>query len=706
MVLRKRLPRFIVGLALIAIPLGLLSLAIVLGNEFAQVRNLRLAVDNSVTTRAALANLLSENLDIETATRGYAISERRDFLEPYFSALTREPATLTLLDASAANKPDLKRRLPSLKVLARQKREHAARLVSLIDHGRGTEARALVASGAGKVIMDRLRAEISAADRVEAAKLSRMTDSREGSRISVERIAYLLLTMSALLLAFVAALTGRTIRQRQKALAEVRALNARQQAIFDGAVDGMLVLDHDGGICELNPSITRLFGYAESELVGRHNTVLIEDAPDIEASQAWLRQVPPAGAGRAGQRREFIGRRKDGSTFPTDVAISRFADVGEPFYIAVIRDITHRKRVEAMKTEFVSTVSHELRTPLTSIGGSLGLLASGAVGQLNDKAARLVSIAHTNCERLVRLINDILDIEKIESGNMAFDMRRLQVAPLVQRTVGANRGFAEGHRVSLTMHVTPWPQFVMGDPDRLEQVLTNLVSNAIKHSPEGGEVEVWCEQRATMARIEVRDRGPGVPHGFRDRIFGRFAMADSSDSRTRGGTGLGLAIAREIAERHGGTVDFADRQGGGTVFFLELPMSEEAPMTIQRHATELPLLLHVDDDQDCLNVVASAFEGRADVVSFGSLDSARYALERHEFAAAIIDVGMGSENGLDLVEPLRAIKPAIPIILFTAIEENYGSARVDAVLVKSRTPLDRLIETVMELIAQQSGAAA
>jgi len=691
-------------MVLLAIPAALLGVTALLNNEFRQVRDMRDAVDGSVETRAALARLLAHNLDMETAARGYAISQSKDFLAPYDAAVERQDATFAELDADAAAEPDLKPYITELDTLTRVKRAHADRVVALVSQGDFAAARALIANGEGKAIMDRIRRQVGAADEIERAKLSRITRSREGSTLSVERMAYLLLTLFALLLAFVAAFAGRTTRQRQAALDKVEALNERQQAIFDGAVDGMVVLDDEGYICELNPSITRLFGYSDKELVGQHNTKLMENPPSLEASQAWLRQVSAAGAGRAGHRREFTGCRKDNSTFPTDVTISRFDDGGKQFYIAIIRDITQRKRIEAMKTEFVSTVSHELRTPLTSISGSLGLLASGAVGQLSDKAARLVSIAHNNCERLVRLINDILDIEKIESGNMAFDMRRLQVAPLVQRTVAANRGFAEGHRVGMTAHMPPWPQCLMGDPDRLEQVLTNLVSNAIKHSPEGGEVEIWGEQRGGNARIEVRDRGPGIPIEFRERIFGKFAMADSSDNRTRGGTGLGLAIAREIAERHGGAVDFCDRKGGGTVFFLELPMIEDTPIAA-RASANLPLVLHVDDDQDCLSVVSSLFEGKAAVVSVASLADARYALERKQFAAAIVDVGIASESGLDLIRPLREADPGMPIVLFTAIEEDYTAADVDAVLVKSRTPVDRLVETVLALIAGQQSEA-
>lgn len=252
-------------------------------------------------------------------------------------------------------------------------------------------------------------------------------------------------------------------------------------------------------------------------------------------------------------------------------------------YYLLVTDITALKEVDRLKSEFVTTVSHELRTPLTSIRGSLGLLAAGVTGVLPDKARELVRIAAQNCERLVRLINDILDSEKMLSGKMDLKLHTLDLGNLVERSVSANEGFAATHGVRVSVSASgrldtdaatvPAIQ-VRADEDRLVQVLTNLLSNACKFSVSGGEVGVSLTRADGMARVSVSDRGPGVPAGFRARLFERFSQSDSNDVRRVGGTGLGLNICRGIIERHGGRIAHAERAGGGSTFFFEIPVAE------------------------------------------------------------------------------------------------------------------------------------
>lgn len=233
-------------------------------------------------------------------------------------------------------------------------------------------------------------------------------------------------------------------------------------------------------------------------------------------------------------------------------------------------DITESQRVERMKNEFVATVSHELRTPLTSIRGSLGLVSAGVAGKLPERAAGLIDMALNNCERLTLLINDILDMEKLESEKQRFDVRRMNVSELVKRSMEENAGFAQ----SLSVHfVTPEPLCrtdVLVDPGRFLQVMANLLSNASKFSPAGAAIEVTARCNQGRVRVAVRDYGKGIPPEFQPRIFQKFSQADSSDSRSRAGTGLGLAISRAIVERLGGRIGF-DTGPGGTTFYFELP---------------------------------------------------------------------------------------------------------------------------------------
>jgi signal transduction histidine kinase len=240
--------------------------------------------------------------------------------------------------------------------------------------------------------------------------------------------------------------------------------------------------------------------------------------------------------------------------------------------LRALRYATERKRLERLKDEFVSTVSHELRTPLTSISASLGLLMGKAAGVLPEPAHRLLEIAYTNSQRLVRLINDILDIEKLESGQVVFDLRRIEVRGLVERTIEANRAFAEFHKVRIRIEDSGTVAEVCVDEDRLIQVITNLLSNAIKFSPPDNEVVVKIEKGSGLVRILVRDHGPGITAEFKPRVFERFAQADATSARRTGGTGLGLSIVKQIVERLGGEIGFIEAEGGGTTFHLELPI--------------------------------------------------------------------------------------------------------------------------------------
>jgi PAS domain S-box-containing protein len=686
----------------VVIPALLLGVNAILAREFAASERQAVAVARSFETRAQLRLLLSLHQDIETGQRGYVLTGNRAFLQPYEQARGRIDGSFGALETLAAGNALTMAALPGLRAASRAKLETSDRDIALVRQGRSADAQALIAGGEGRRRMDTLRSLVQRIDTAESAQLARRTAASNDARRASQRMALLLNAGLIVLLGLAAFVVLRALQGRARALDRAEDQAARQAAVFESAKDAMLTINPSGSIETLNPAAARLFGHAPDELMRRDVGILFEVAPDRGRIESFLKRLRARSADRSGNAQEFWARRRDGSTFLADVTLSPVLLADGHRYLAVLRDVTERKQVERMKTEFVSTVSHELRTPLTSIAGSLGLLSGGAAGTLPDRAARLVDIAYNNCQRLVRLINDILDIEKIESGQMRFDNRAVDLAGAVDASIQANSGFAETHRVTVAFAAPGGDPVVIADPDRLAQVVTNLLSNAIKFSPVGGVVDVAILPLDRRYRLSIADRGPGVPAEFRNRIFGKFAQADSSDTRSKGGTGLGLSIVRELAVRMGGAVSFEDREGGGTIFSVDLPAGESvapaaAPPPLPAQAG-LPIVLHVDDDPDMLRVVAEGFDGRADIRSAKSVEAARSLIRAGHFDAAILDIGMADGSGLDLLPLLRERLPGAPVVVFTAQDAEAGlDARIDALFVKSRASLEKLVSRTLEL---------
>lgn len=350
------------------------------------------------------------------------------------------------------------------------------------------------------------------------------------------------------------------------------------QAILDNALDGIVTIDDRGLIHSFNRAATGIFGYAAKEVIGRNVSMLMPE-PYRSQHDRYLENYQTTGIPRIiGIGREVEGCRKDGDVFPMELAVSQISRKGRPMYVGIVRDITERKRVERMKSEFVSTVSHELRTPLTSISGALALLAAGTLGELPAQAGQMVDIAHKNSQRLTRLINDLLDMEKLAAGKMRLDLQAQPLMPLVEQALESIRVYAEQRQVSCRLSERVDHTDIRVDGVRFQQILINFLSNAIKFSPEKGVVEIAVRRNQDgVARVAVIDQGPGIPPAFRARIFQRFSQTDSSDSRQAEGSGLGLAISKELAEGMGGSVGFSSEEGKGACFYLELPIMETSP---------------------------------------------------------------------------------------------------------------------------------
>ena len=364
------------------------------------------------------------------------------------------------------------------------------------------------------------------------------------------------------------------LEQQLVELAEARRqveASGRKLALFaERAPIAVLEVDPDGTMREVNHAAELLFGYAAQELIGMHLRKLVLPKYQAEFERQWQELVstrePVTGVIVRNPRRDGIELICDWSVTPLVNPEGRLIAV-----IAQGRDITAQLEAERMKKEFTSTLSHELRTPLTSIIGSLQLINSGVLGEVAGDVGELTTVAERNGQRLLDLINDILDIEKIESGKLTLVPELMRVDELVRESIVLNKAFGERFKVRFEATGGLPQREVNADRKRLLQVMTNLLSNAAKFSPEGQAVEVGAEDRDRMVRISVHDRGSGIPESFRTRIFGRFTQADSTTARQKGGTGLGLAICKRLVEMMQGRIGFDDRPGGGTTFWFELP---------------------------------------------------------------------------------------------------------------------------------------
>ncbi|KTD41790.1 MHYT domain-containing protein [Legionella parisiensis] len=348
--------------------------------------------------------------------------------------------------------------------------------------------------------------------------------------------------------------------------------------------------------------------------------------------------------------------------------------------LTVIHDVTELKKTEKLKKEFVSIVSHELRTPLTSIRGSLGLLISGTMGSFPEKATKLLEIANNNCERLLLLINDILDIEKIEAGKMEFRLVEKDLQNLVNEAIESNKMYAEKYDVKIKCTELAESFKVNVDPDRLIQVLNNLISNACKFSTKGNDVVISIEKLDKMVRVSVYNYGSEIPLEFRPRIFQKFSQADSSDTRGKSGSGLGLNISRAIIEKLEGRINFTSSPEN-TRFYFDLPLIESTPRGLSLNKESIrpqnnQRLLICEDDEDQANYLQALLESASYETDIAhSVKEAKMLLELNQYHAILMDLVLPDQDGVSFIRELRTDQNTkdIPIIVLSVIAETGRS---------------------------------
>lgn len=450
--------------------------------------------------------------------------------------------------------------------------------------------------------------------------------------------------------------------QRKSVENELRESETHKSAILSSASDSIITINDKGIIVSYNPQVEKMFGLSNIDMLGKNINQLV---PGLFAKLGQAQRKSPI---------EFLAKRENGELFPIELSISGMMVNDEHRYVSIIRDITERKKVEALKNEFISVVSHELRTPLTSIRGSIGLLLGGVVGTFSEKAKKLLEIAHNNCERLLLLINDILDIEKIEAGKMTYQMKPVEIDSVVQAAINMNQAYAEKFSVKLKLIKSAPGVMVNVDPDRLIQVLTNLISNAAKFSPPKQDVDIAVQTMDGTVQVAITDKGPGIPENFKSRIFHKFSQADGSNTRGQGGTGLGLSISKAIIEKFGGTLNFDSVANVKTSFYFELPRVYEdgnqaaKPVVIAPKST----LLICEDDEDqalYLSELLKSAGFSTDVAP--TIGKAKELLSLHRYDALLLDLILPDQDGISFIRELRS-KPAtqdLPVIVISVITE-------------------------------------
>jgi PAS domain S-box-containing protein len=376
--------------------------------------------------------------------------------------------------------------------------------------------------------------------------------------------------VAGLVIALLSALSVQILLTLSRKSAELMRSEETFRLAMENAPIGMALVAPEGRWLSVNAALCKLLGYTAEDLL-KTDFQAITHPEDLDADLALVGRVLAGETASYAMEKRYI--HKDGHIIwgLLHVALVRDADGAPSYFISQIQDVTERREMERLKSDFISTVSHELRTPLTSIRGSLDFVAASERGGLSEAGRRLIDLALRNCDRLVMLVGDILDIDKIASGTMRFEVERADAGELLEQAVALNRAFADKWNVTIDVVPPAARASVAVDPERFHQAMTNLISNAVKFTPAGGRITVSAGIGDHGVRFAVADRGPGIPAAFRPRIFGRFAQADSSSTRSKGGSGLGLHITKELVEHMGGTIGYESVEGAGATFWISFP---------------------------------------------------------------------------------------------------------------------------------------
>ena len=486
----------------------------------------------------------------------------------------------------------------------------------------------------------------------------------------------------------------------------LRESEAKIRAIFETAADSIVTVSENGSIEAANQTCEQMFAYHFHQFFGKHISFLIKNVDEeLCTEDSWMRLFGDCAISQEALRLEGVGESRTRGLFPIEISLSYVESKGKKLITAIIRDISERKEAEKRVSEFYSIVSHELRTPLTSIRGSLGLVEGGMTGELTAETTELVGIARESCDRLIRLINDILDLKKLETGKFEFHKREFSPADLIAMAVSYTQGMANDRSIRLDIGAAS-NQSILADSDRLNQVLVNLVSNAIKFSPKNGVVELSATAGDGMVRFAVRDQGKGIAEDQQYKLFKKFQQVDSSDKREQEGTGLGLAICKAIVEQHGGTIGVDSAENEGATFWFKVPVGVNISRPVESGSSLV--ILVVEDDYSTRRTIVHQLEAhgfRCIEAEDGQHALALVSTESPQLI--VLDVGLPEMDGFQFVQQLKSKQGGLtPLLVYTGRDLSYDERNMltngaTRYLTKSKASQEELLNAVNDLLGRK-----
>jgi PAS domain S-box-containing protein len=656
-------------------------------------------------------------IDMETGMRGYLVAGNPLFLEPYTRAGGEIEPAFADLNQLVADNPAQQQRLAATHAIYLEWAQYARDVIAL--RQRGGDYTAFVNSGMGKTRMDAMRAQFASFIKDEEALRNERTRATRRATVFALSTSIIFTLLLGVLLAVTA---GRQLtsvaRTYSRALAGERESRRLLETVTSNATLALFILNERQHCVYMNPAAEALTGFTLAEVQARplHDFVHHQhsDGHPYPLADCPIDQAFPQNEQTHGQE-VFV--HKDGRFYPAAFTASPIREGGQPVgTIVEVRDISAELRIETereqllartqaarhtaeeasrLKDEFLATVSHELRTPMTAILGWAHLLRTASLDE--PTARRALDTIERNARAQAQLIEDLLDVSRIITGKLRLDARPVELAPIIAAATDAARPAATAK--GITLHVDPGETHlaVLGDADRLQQVVWNLLSNAIKFTPQAGEVRVALARNAGHAEINVRDTGQGIAPEFLPHVFERFRQADGAPTRQHGGLGLGLAIVRHLVELHGGTVAAASAGAGhGATFTVQLPVaalrtadfglragdgtSDQSAIRSPQSAILSGLrVLVVDDEPDARDLLQLVLtQSGALVMTADSAGAALAAFERERPDLLISDIGMPGVDGYALIREVRAREtqsglahlPAIALTAYARTEDR------------------------------------